>query len=116
MTTPTPTSPLTASPISFADQNYNARLKINLAKQGFNQATIAQCHALPVALSGQDLLMSADTGSGKTLAYVIPALNQILTAKMCDTTCYNTNWLTRVGSGSFTHVYRFKRCGGESSV
>lgn len=81
MTTPTPTSPLTASPISFADQNYNARLKINLANQGFNQATIAQCHALPVALSGQDLLMSADTGSGKTLAYVIPALNQILTTK-----------------------------------
>ena len=78
MTKPTPAAPAPVPQISFADQAYNPRLKINIAQQGYEHATVAQCHALPAALAGQDLLMSADTGSGKTLAYVIPALNQIL--------------------------------------
>ena len=81
MTKPTPVVPAPIPQISFADQAYNPRLKINIKKQGFEHATVAQCHALPAALAGHDLLMSADTGSGKTLAYVIPALNQILNTK-----------------------------------
>ena len=83
MTTATPAAPAApaAPAIIFADQDYNPRLKINIAQQGFEHATAAQRHALPTALAGHDLLMSADTGSGKTLAYVIPVLNQILNTK-----------------------------------
>ena len=108
MTIVTPTATLTATPaipapaasISFADQSYNPRLQINLAQQGFEQATDAQCHALPVALAGKDLLMSADTGSGKTLAYVIPALNKILNTKAVG---FSTRCLILVPTRELAH-------------
>ncbi|MDC9720983.1 MAG: DEAD/DEAH box helicase [Gammaproteobacteria bacterium] len=89
-----------APAINFAEQSYNPRLLINLAQQGFEQATQAQKHALPVALTGQDLLMSADTGSGKTLAYVIPALNQILSTKAVG---FSTRCLILVPTRELAH-------------
>ena len=100
MTTATPSTPAQAPAINFADQAYNPRLQINLAQQGFEKATAAQCHALPVALAGQDLLMSADTGSGKTLAYVIPALNQILNTKAVG---FSTRCLILVPTRELAH-------------
>ena len=96
MTTATPAAPA----IIFADQAYNPRLKINIAHQGFEKATAAQRHALPVALAGKDLLMSADTGSGKTLAYVIPALNQILNTKAIG---FSTRCLILVPTRELAH-------------
>ena len=98
--TATPAIPAPAASISFADQSYNPRLQINLAQQGFEQATDAQCHALPVALMGKDLLMSADTGSGKTLAYVIPALNKILNTKAVG---FSTRCLILVPTRELAH-------------
>ena len=98
--TATPATPAPAASISFADQSYNPRLQINLAQQGFEQATDAQCHALPVALAGKDLLMSADTGSGKTLAYVIPALNKILNTKAVG---FSTRCLILVPTRELAH-------------
>lgn len=86
--------------IRFADQAYNPKLKLNIAQQGFEQATKAQCHALPVALAGHDLLMSADTGSGKTLAYVIPALNRILNTKAVG---FSTRCLILVPTRELAH-------------
>ena len=99
-TTPAPATPAKASPITFADQSYNPRLLINIAQQGFKKATDAQCHALPVALAGKDLLMSADTGSGKTLAYVIPALNKILNTKAVG---FSTRCLILVPTRELAH-------------
>ena len=40
--------------------------------------TDVQSAAMPLALSGKDLIVNARTGSGKTLAYVVPLLQQIL--------------------------------------
>ena len=100
MTTATPHIPAPVPSISFADQAYNPRLQINIAQQGFEHATEAQCHALPVALAGKDLLMSADTGSGKTLAYVIPALNKILNTKAVG---FSTRCLILVPTRELAH-------------
>jgi len=100
VTTNTPTKPAPVPSISFADQAYNPKLKINIAQQGFVQATHAQCHALPVVLAGKDLLMSADTGGGKTLAYVIPALNQILNTKAVG---FSTRCLILVPTRELAH-------------
>ena len=36
-----------------------------------------QCQALPVAVSGSDLIAIANAGSGKTLAYMLPAVNSL---------------------------------------
>ncbi|MBT3438147.1 MAG: DEAD/DEAH box helicase [Oceanospirillaceae bacterium] len=100
MTTTTSAAPTPAAAIKFAEQGYNPRLLINLKQQGFEHATQAQTHALPVALAGQDLLMSADTGSGKTLAYVIPALNQILNTKAVG---FSTRCLILVPTRELAH-------------
>jgi ATP-dependent RNA helicase SrmB len=55
------------------------RLRLALDDLAFTTATTVQDQAIPAALAGQDLLISAETGSGKTLAYLIPLVQQLLT-------------------------------------
>jgi len=48
-----------------------------LNAQGFEAPMPVQAQALPLALSGHDLVGIAKTGSGKTLAYLLPAMVHI---------------------------------------
>ncbi|NRF70126.1 DEAD/DEAH box helicase [Aquincola sp. S2] len=48
---------------------------------GYPSPTDVQAEAVPVALTGVDLLVSSQTGSGKTAAFVWPALQRILLAR-----------------------------------
>jgi superfamily II DNA/RNA helicase len=48
---------------------------------GYTSATEVQAQAIPPALEGKDLMVSASTGSGKTAAFVLPALQRILAAR-----------------------------------
>lgn len=50
----------------------------DLEKFGYMEPTGIQCQALPVALSGRDLIGIASTGSGKTAAFVLPMLVHII--------------------------------------
>lgn len=52
-----------------------------IIKQGFEKPTPIQAQALPVVLSGRDVIGIAKTGSGKTLAYVWPLIIHILDQK-----------------------------------
>lgn len=45
---------------------------------GFTTPTPVQQHAIPEALTGKDLLVSAKTGSGKTAAFLLPMLQRLL--------------------------------------
>ncbi len=49
-----------------------------LEKQSLTEPTEVQSAAIPVALTGVDLLVSAETGSGKTLAFLIPTFQRLL--------------------------------------
>lgn len=49
-----------------------------LALLGFTEATPVQAKAIPAALEGKDLMVSAETGSGKTVAFLLPVLNKLL--------------------------------------
>ncbi len=49
---------------------------------GYSSPTDVQSRAVPLALSGTDLLVSSQTGSGKTAAFVWPALQRILDARL----------------------------------
>ena len=43
---------------------------------GFTHPTPIQVKALPVILSGRDVMAIAQTGTGKTFAYLLPLLKQ----------------------------------------
>jgi superfamily II DNA/RNA helicase len=65
--------------VSFKQLNLETNLLKAIAACGFEQPTAIQQEAIPVVLSGRDLMASAQTGTGKTAAFVLPALQQLLT-------------------------------------
>mmetsp|Transcript_19232 Transcript_19232/g.34268 ORF Transcript_19232/g.34268 Transcript_19232/m.34268 type:complete len:138 (-) Transcript_19232:12-425(-) len=48
-----------------------------IVKLGYNVPTPIQRKALPVALSGRDVVAMARTGSGKTAAFLIPLVEKL---------------------------------------
>jgi ATP-dependent RNA helicase SrmB len=54
------------------------RLRLGLDALGLEWPTEVQQRAIPAALAGADLRISAETGSGKTLAYLIPLAQRLL--------------------------------------
>lgn len=63
---------------AFHDLGLDARLLRATDELGFSEPTVVQEHAIPAALSGRDLLVSAKTGSGKTAAFLLPILQRLL--------------------------------------
>ncbi|GER49578.1 dead box ATP-dependent RNA helicase [Striga asiatica] len=74
-----PDSQTAPAPIeSFTDMNLHASIMNDIAFHGYTTPTSIQAQALPVALSGRDLLGCAETGSGKTAAFSIPMIQHCL--------------------------------------
>jgi ATP-dependent RNA helicase DDX56/DBP9 len=69
---------------SFADLGLDARLVQAIAKLSYQRPTLVQQKAIPLALTGQDVLCKGKTGSGKTAAYVLPVLSTILKKKQAQ--------------------------------
>lgn len=62
---------------SFKDLTIPNQLFLSLERMDFLKPTPIQQAAIPAALSGKDILGTAQTGTGKTGAFGIPMLNQI---------------------------------------
>nr|AGT16757.1 ATP-dependent RNA helicase [Saccharum hybrid cultivar R570] len=61
---------------SFADLGLHSTLCAHLQdKMSFQAPTQIQAQAIPVAISGQHMLVKAATGTGKTLAYLAPIVH-----------------------------------------
>ncbi|MES2598116.1 MAG: DEAD/DEAH box helicase [Verrucomicrobiota bacterium] len=59
---------------TFADLGLAPELLAAIQAQGFEQPSPIQAEAIPVALTGRDVVGQSQTGSGKTLAFGLPAI------------------------------------------
>lgn len=66
---------------SFADFALDARLERAILDAGYLIPTPVQDATIPVALSGRDLIGTAQTGTGKTAAFVLPILQRLITTQ-----------------------------------
>ncbi|KAF0809048.1 DEAD/DEAH box helicase [Alcanivorax sp. S71-1-4] len=62
----------------FAELPLHERLLKALAELGFTEPTPVQAAAIPEALAGHDLRVTAQTGSGKTAAFLLPMLHYLI--------------------------------------
>ena len=63
--------------MSFAELNLHASIQKAISVCGYATPTPIQAEAIPQALTGRDLIASAQTGTGKTAAFIIPALERL---------------------------------------
>ena len=59
---------------SFSSLDLSPGVSKSLSEMGFKKMTPVQAKAIPVLLTGRDVLGAAKTGSGKTLAFLIPSV------------------------------------------
>ncbi len=64
-------------PSSFDQFNFKHDLNRSIAAAGFKIPSPIQEQAIPVVLSGKDVVAQAHTGTGKTAAFGLPAINSI---------------------------------------
>ena len=67
--------------MSFDSLGLQEALTKAVTESGYDTATEVQAQAIPAALAGHDLMVSARTGSGKTAAFILPALQRVLMAR-----------------------------------
>ncbi|KAL8054665.1 hypothetical protein ABFX02_04G007100 [Erythranthe guttata] len=63
---------------TFEDCGFSLELMKAIAKQAYEKPTPIQCQALPIVLSGRDIIGIAKTGSGKTASFVLPMVSHIM--------------------------------------
>ncbi|MGB1895182.1 MAG: DEAD/DEAH box helicase [Candidatus Puniceispirillaceae bacterium] len=68
---------MTTEIVNFEALGISETLMARLAEQGIDKPTPIQQQAIPVLLSGQDLMGLAQTGTGKTAAYLLPLIQKL---------------------------------------
>lgn len=62
----------------FSELHLSPAIHQNLVRHSFVQPTPVQAQSIPVALTGVDLVATAQTGTGKTLAFLLPIIDMLL--------------------------------------
>ena len=63
--------------MSFAELGLSPEILRAVEELGYSEATPIQAKAIPLVLSGRDLLAAAQTGTGKTAAFLLPILERL---------------------------------------
>ncbi len=71
-------APSAPAEITFADLNLAEPILRAVTDSGYTKPTPIQAQAIPIVLSGLDVMGGAQTGTGKTAAFTLPILNRIL--------------------------------------
>ncbi len=64
---------------TFSELTLHPSLHHNLVRNNFSTPTPVQAQAIPPALTGADVVATAQTGTGKTLAFLLPIIDRLLT-------------------------------------
>ena len=67
-----------APEITFADLGLAPEILRALSDKGYSKPTPIQAKAIPLVISGKDIMGGAQTGTGKTAAFTLPILQRIL--------------------------------------
>ncbi|MCC6536221.1 MAG: DEAD/DEAH box helicase, partial [Bryobacterales bacterium] len=65
----------------FSELKLSSALQGNLSRHGFHTPTPVQAQSIPPALTGRDVVATAQTGTGKTLAFALPLIERLQQAK-----------------------------------
>src|SRR6478609_4869047 len=63
--------------MAFSKLGLSAPMMEGVKAMGYVEPTPIQLRAIPLILSGQDVIGSAQTGTGKTAAFALPILSQL---------------------------------------
>ena len=66
---------------TFAELGLSAKVQAAIAAAGYTEPTPIQLQAIPVAVTGRDVLGIAQTGTGKTAGFVLPMLARLETGR-----------------------------------
>ena len=66
--------------MKFTEFNFDSRLLEGIEASGDEDATPVQDQVIPLVLEGKDVIASAQTGTGKTAAFLLPLINNIISA------------------------------------
>ena len=64
--------------MSFDSLGLNTKILKAIQEQNYTDPTPIQQQAIPVILSGKDLMASAQTGTGKTAGFSLPILQKLI--------------------------------------
>ncbi len=70
--------------MSFSKLGLSDEIVRAVTARGYTEPTPIQMQAIPVVLSGQDLLAGAQTGTGKTAGFTLPILQRLSAKKVQD--------------------------------
>ena len=65
--------------ITFAELPLGPKVQDAIVASGYTVPTPIQAQAIPVAVSGRDVLGIAQTGTGKTASFVLPMIQRLET-------------------------------------
>lgn len=68
--------------MKFTEFGFDERLLEGIEASGYSDATPVQEQVMPLVLAGKDVIASAQTGTGKTAAFLLPLINNILSAPL----------------------------------
>ena len=78
MTESTPTDPIAEQPVQFGQFGLHPGIMKAIEATGYVSATPIQAKAIPIALTGRDVMGAAQTGTGKTAAFSLPILHRLM--------------------------------------
>ncbi len=68
-------------PTTFADLGLSPKVQAAITAAGYTNPTPIQSAAIPVAVTGRDVLGIAQTGTGKTASFVLPMITRLETGR-----------------------------------